>query len=819
MADPTSNLEEIQNIARDIERSLLRNIADLSEYVAKVSDLSKEYVIFKNNIKEVREISTDIKHINDSILTVTKRLGIEKVREKDLQQVMNRITQARVALEKQEEIAERKKETNLTRAHALEAQHNIAKHAAAEALRRGLAEEIRIQTDKVKAIQEERQLLSDSLTEHDSLINAINEERWMLNEQEISLRKIKENLANSNNEAEITQRKFSLLEKTMRSFSKIPLIGPLLDLRSLSEEYDKGVKQGNAELKNQMSNMFKSPIALGAMAIGVWSKLFGLIKNIAKAVLAFDESLTKVANNLGMSVDATRALVSGFFDSGDAANKLKGVLDSSFLSMTNAIKAIGSLQEGFKTSAMFSNEVLQSQILLTEQMGLEAEEAIGIQKYTYLSGVSAKSLLDTVTKQVGMQQKQNGVFLSYRKVLSDVAKVSSEISTSYKNNPKYLIDAVIQAQKLGMTLEDTRKISDSLLNFESSIESELKAELLIGKSLNYEKARSLALDGKSAEAAAEIIKQMGGLNGLTNLNVIQRKAIADSAGLTTEELTKAAQQEKLIAEIGKGSAAALQEQYDTLVAKGDVEKANALLLEIQRHENGEILAQDIAKASLSKRLEQSITKIKEIFVDVAQGPLISILESFANMLKHTTAVKVILGSLIVLATTLAGVLTTAAIAATIASGGSNLALAAGAGVGALLGGATLIGTSYAMSAGSSSTKADQNAIPTLNSGNVTNVNDAAISPRGNIMISTPEGQMIKVGRRDYVYTTPVPPSEMLAQGDTSSSTTRGDITSNSSSEVATLLKELITITKAGGDVYLDGRKVGEVMGLSFNSFG
>jgi hypothetical protein len=60
---------------------------------------------------------------------------------------------------------------------------------------------------------------------------------------------------------------------------------------------------------------------------------------------------------------------------------------------------------------------------------------------------------------------------------------------------------------------------------------------------------------------------------------------------------------------------------------------------------------------------------------------------------------------------------------------------------------------------------------------------------------------------------------MLAQGDTSSSTTRGDITSNSSSEVATLLKELITITKAGGDVYLDGRKVGEVMGLSFNSFG
>jgi hypothetical protein len=67
--------------------------------------------------------------------------------------------------------------------------------------------------------------------------------------------------------------------------------------------------------------------------------------------------------------------------------------------------------------------------------------------------------------------------------------------------------------------------------------------------------------------------------------------------------------------------------------------------------------------------------------------------------------------------------------------------------------------------------------------------------------------MMKVGDRDYIYTTPVPPSQMLGGG------------GGGGSEVASLLREMVGVLKSGGNVYLDGRIVGETMGMSSNSFG
>jgi 3-hydroxyisobutyrate dehydrogenase-like beta-hydroxyacid dehydrogenase len=48
-------------------------------------------------------------------------------------------------------------------------------------------------------------------------------------------------------------------------------------------------------------------------------------------------------------------------------------------------------------------------------------------------------------------------------------------------------EAVIKAQKFGINLEQAESIASKLLDFESSIEAELSAELLTGKNLNLEK--------------------------------------------------------------------------------------------------------------------------------------------------------------------------------------------------------------------------------------------------------------------------------------------------------------------------------------------
>ena len=60
---------------------------------------------------------------------------------------------------------------------------------------------------------------------------------------------------------------------------------------------------------------------------------------------------------------------------------------------------------------------------------------------------------------------------------------------------------------------------NSLLEFESSIEKEMEASLMIGKQLNYDRARALALEGDMAGAAREVANQVGGLGGFNRMNV------------------------------------------------------------------------------------------------------------------------------------------------------------------------------------------------------------------------------------------------------------------------------------------------------------
>ena len=91
--------------------------------------------------------------------------------------------------------------------------------------------------------------------------------------------------------------------------------------------------------------------------------------------------------------------------------------------------------------------------------------------------------------------------------------------------------------ELGLELGTMVKISDSLLDFETSIQNEMEASMLIGKQLNYNKARELALSGDLEGATKNVMDQIGGAAEFQKMNVMQRKALADSIGVSVEEMS------------------------------------------------------------------------------------------------------------------------------------------------------------------------------------------------------------------------------------------------------------------------------------------
>ena len=760
----SNEILKVTETIRDESAAIRFNYALQRESLA---EQAKNMAQYAQDVRRVLQIGTETKHLQEDIMSINNRLGLEYVKQETIQKRIRQQTDI-------------KNQLDLETARAQAAM--IVRTSSGLTITKSMSSEAGAY---LTAVQE---------------AIAANEANLLM------LKKINGSLENANNQVVKVTSKSKVLQDIFSKISSIPIIGRFFDAEKLMESFSISKKDGLNEMLRQTKELLKSPLVLAAMAAAAWGMIINKVKEFVSLVKQMDANITAVANSMGVAKEGADLLVKTVYNTNEPVKNLDGLLENIFITTGNISKAVLSLQDSFGVAAIFSKEMVQSQILLTEQMGFSNEEAAGIQKYFYTSGVTAKGVLDTVTKT-------NKSFLSNRKLISEIAKVNSEIATSYKNQVGLIANAAVQAAKLGMTLDDTRKISDSLLNFESSIENELKAELLLGKQLNFEKARSLALDGKSAEAAALLVKQTGGLGKLNELNVIQRKALAESIGLSAEELTKFAQQEQIIRDAGLGTlenARALYEQYK---ASGREKEAQALLDSVAKQQNGEMLAQDIAKVDINKRFEQSMLKLKDIFATMLSGPITGILEVMASILKHTTLMKVVLVGVAAVSTAIATALTAAAIASIVASGGTNL-LAAAAISGLAVGGITA-----AIVSGPSGTSEP------------TEIKDGAISPEGRLMISTPEGQMFKTGKNDYVYATTTPPNQMISGNKTTSNQTiyNNNITTNTSTnttttdttnqETVTLLKEMVALMRAGGTVNMDGIKVGEVIGRSNISFG
>ena len=129
--------------------------------------------------------------------------------------------------------------------------------------------------------------------------------------------------------------------------------------------------------------------------------------------------------------------------------------------------------------------------------------------------------------------------------MAEAAKVSGQLAANLGNNPTQIVKAVTQAKALGTTLEQVKNQGEALLNFETSLENELKAELLTGKQLNLERARAAALTGDQVALAEELNKNVGSLEEFQGMNVLQQKALAEAGGLTADELADQLRKQKL----------------------------------------------------------------------------------------------------------------------------------------------------------------------------------------------------------------------------------------------------------------------------------
>ena len=341
-----------------------------------------------------------------------------------------------------------------------------------------------------------------------------------------------------------------------------------------------------------------------------------LIQQMVDALQSADASTGELAKSMNMTygeaLNTRRELGNMAATSGDVALNTKNLQES--------YMAVGA---ALGTNAMLNEKDLTTMTKLVTQAGFQHSELMEIEK---LSLSQNKSLEDNTKEILGGAKayaSRRGIVVNEKEVLKEVNKMSASLKLSLGGSASKMAEAVVQAKMFGLTLEQAEKMSSSLLQFESSIESELSAELLTGKELNFEKARQLALEGKTAEAAAEVARQVGSSKDFTKMNVIQQEALAKAAGMERDELAQSLIDKEAFAKIGVKDGEEAKKKYNTLRQTMSAEEAMKAL-------GDETLAKQYEQQSVQERATLATEKLKEVFIQIAE-PVLAIVTPLMNL--------------------------------------------------------------------------------------------------------------------------------------------------------------------------------------------
>jgi len=245
---------------------------------------------------------------------------------------------------------------------------------------------------------------------------------------------------------------------------------------------------------------------------------------------------------------------------GKALLGILGVAAAVFYKMWSSARDMGIAMNEMPYAAMFLKD--EAQAILDEFGSLRdvsSKTLITMKKMAVLHGVEAKDMatilaLQTATtsqsKDMGLKTQAKWIKeikregLSANKVLADMAANADFMAEHMRDGGENIKNAAKHMAKMGLSLQEAEQMSNSLLDWETSINSEMEASVILGRSLNFERARSLMYNDKIEEAMKEIKNQVGGEAEFAKMSSTQRKVLGESIGLQGEALAKFMQTEE-----------------------------------------------------------------------------------------------------------------------------------------------------------------------------------------------------------------------------------------------------------------------------------
>ena len=366
----------------------------------------------------------------------------------------------------------------------------------------------------------------------------------------------------------------------------------IIDIKNSANKTGAGISAGMGEAFKQIkANSLDIWQTIGAWGI---KKAKDAAVGLMGAMMEMSRQTTKVQKALTLSND--EAYMMNRRLQSVAINARTSVVNINH--MRDALVTVNE-QLGIATKSI-RNDIIEEMAILAKTTGLSAEAQGKFAMDAILSGKHAHTITKEARATVEAQVKQFGLGVNVNKVLDEAGQITGVMAANFGFSITRMAKLVTQSKQLGISLEQTKGIQSGMLDFATSIENELAAELFTGKQLNLEKARLYALTNDYANLQKEIVKQFPSVIEFEKMNYFAKERTAAALGLTAD-----------------GMADILRANKTNLQLAQEAEDANEPLLaaEYEKLDAAEKLA------SLQESIVQSLVMMMD--------PLLPLIDGFA----------------------------------------------------------------------------------------------------------------------------------------------------------------------------------------------
>ena len=577
----------------------------LNELLKKQIELQTEgYSLstsYLESLKEVYGIKTKQTVAESNLYSLSKQINKEILNQKFVSSDINEISKQ---IKKNQDLINKTliEETNLKNNLSKEDQKRIEKA-----------------TKNINGLHEATKKLEKELAKEKSLqdTDLINRLNLQIHHREKNLNLQAQAMSQDARGLLYTQKQREELEKQHTARKE-----ELKTLNSMGKVISDGLKDTKlSKMKDQIKEFLQNPMSFVKF----------LVIEITKTFLDLDKGIGDFAKGMNMSYQDAAKLNNEFNSiansSMDVAVTTKGIRET--------MMAMG---QAMGTNAILNAKDAVTMTKLREQAGFSNDELAKMEELTLATGGNLEDNTKNLLGAANITAMNNGVLLNEKEIMKDIAKTSAATKLSLGGSGEALGKAAAQAKALGMSLDQVDKIADSLLQIESSISNELEAELLTGKNLNLEGARLAALNNDMEGLSKEIAKNYGTAAEFSKMNRLQQEAAAKAVGMTREELAGTLVRAEALKSMSGEQAEKAKEAFDARVKEVGLEQAQKEIKEGQ-------LQKMMQQQSIQERFNQSIEKLKEIFVSLL-APLMPILDIFAMILKPVGIIAGFLGKII-----------------------------------------------------------------------------------------------------------------------------------------------------------------------------